>query len=161
MDKLFFFASYQRIIDHDALNGSKSLTVPLHLTDDRSAQGLANMLQADFGQTVAPSQINSAALQLFQAKVNGSYIIPTPQITNAATATALGYDVYLQAPSTFETNQGVFDLDYAINSKDRLSQKYIYQSNPVTAPFGGGSTLGFPKAVTSVTQTGSLDNITV
>ena len=53
------------------------------------------------------------------------------------------------------------DLDYLINNRDRLSQKYIYQTNPVTAPFGGGSTLGFPKAVSSGTQTGALDNSTI
>ncbi len=158
---IFFFATYQKILDHDALNGSKSLTVPLHLTDDRSAQGLANMLQADFGKTFTPSQISPAGVALFQAKLNGNYLIPSPQITNFATANQVGYDVYLQAPATFEANQGVFDVDYVVNDRDRLSQKYIYQSNPVTAPFGGGSTLGFPKAVSSGTQTGALDNITV
>ncbi len=67
-NKLFFFGAYQGIRDHDALNGTSTLTSPLHLTDDRSAQGLANMLQADFGKTVSPSQIDPAALQLFQAK---------------------------------------------------------------------------------------------
>ena len=160
-NKLFFFGAFQNIQDHDALNGSKTASVPLHLTDDRSAQGLANMLAADFGTTVTPSQISSAAVSLFQAKVGGQYLIPTPQITTAATAAQLGYDVYLQAPATFAAYQGVVDLDYLINSKDRLSQKYIYQTNPVTAPFGGGSTLGFPKAVKSGTQTGSLDNTVI
>ncbi len=106
------------------MNGSKTASVPLHLTDDRSAQGLANMLQADFGTTITPSQINSAALALFQAKVGGQYLIPTPQITNVATAAQLGYDVYLQAPASFTAQQAVVDLDYLINSKDRLAQKY-------------------------------------
>jgi len=160
-NKLFFFASYQGIQDYDALNGSKTLTTPLHLTDDRSAQGLVNMLQADFGKTLSPSQVNPAALALFQAKVGGNYLIPTPQITNAAAAKQIGYDVYLQAPASFVANQGIADLDYIVNSRDRLAQKYIYQSAPSSAPFGGGSTLGFPKAVSAGTQTGSLDNTTI
>ena len=160
-NKLFFFGAYQGIRDHDALNGSKTLTAPMHLTDDRSAQGLVNMLQADFGKTLSPSQVNPAALQLFQAKVGGNYLIPTPQITNLAVAKQVGYDAILQAPSSFDADQAIVDLDYLINNKDRLSQKYIYQRNPSTAPFGGGSTLGFPKAVLAGTQTGSLDNSTI
>jgi len=160
-DRLFFFGAYQGIQDIDALNGSKTLTVPLHLTDDRSAQGLVNMVQADFGKTISASQIDPAALQLFQAKVGGQYLIPSAQITNSATASALGYDAYLQGPSSFTANQGVFDLDYVFNSRDRLSQKYLYQNNPVSAPFGGGSTLGFAKSVIAGAQTGALDNATI
>jgi len=160
-DRLFFFVVYQGIRDSDALNGTKSLTVPLHLTDDRSAQGLVNMLQADFGKTFAPSQLDPGAAKLFQAKIGNGYLIPSPQITDAATATRLGYDVYIQGPSTFFANQGIADLDYMVNGKDRLSQKYIYQNNPVQAPFGGGSTLGFPKSTSTGTQTGVLDNTTI
>src|SRR5215469_5917058 len=89
-DKLFFFAAFQDIEDTDALNGSKTASVPLHLTDDRSAQGFASMMAADFGTTIAPSQINPAALSLFLAKVSNQYLIPTPQITNTAAAAQLG-----------------------------------------------------------------------
>ncbi len=160
-DKLFFFASYQNIQDFDALNGSKTASVPLHLTDDRSAQGLVNMMAADFGTNITASQINPAALSLFQAKVGGQYLIPTPQITNVATAAQVGYNVYLQAPASFTAQQAIVDLDYLVNSKDRLSEKYLYQTAPSNAPFGGGSTLGFPKAVTAGTQTGSLDNTVI
>ncbi|MEI9970611.1 MAG: hypothetical protein WDO73_00390 [Ignavibacteriota bacterium] len=60
------------------------MTVPQHLTDDRSAQGLANMVQADFGKTIAPSTISPAALALFSAKINGQYLIPTPTLTGAS-----------------------------------------------------------------------------
>ena len=160
-DKLFFFAAYQEIQDYDALNGSKTANVPLHLTDDRSAQGLVNVLQADMGATVAPSQIDPAALKLFQAKVGNNYLIPSAQITNLAAAQQVGYDVYLQGPASFVAHQAIADLDYLINSKDRLAEKYIYQNNPATAPFGGGSTIGFAKAVAAGTQTGSLDNTVI
>ncbi len=160
-NKLFFFGAFQDIEDHDALNGSKTASVPLHLTDDRSAQGLANMMQSDFGTTIAASQINPAALALFQAKIGNSYLIPSPQITSLALASQVGYDVYLQGPATFTARQAVVDLDYLVNSKDRLAEKYIYQTAPSNAPFGGGSTIGFPKAIKTGTQTGSLDNIVI
>jgi hypothetical protein len=157
-DKLFFFVAYQGIYDADALNGSKTLTVPLHLTDDRSAQGLANMLQADFGKTIAPSQIDPAALKLFQAKVGNSYLIPTPMITSPAAAAALGYDAILEAPNVFQPKQFLVDLDYVVNNRDRLSEKYIYQESPTNSPFGGGSTLGFPKQELTGAQSGSVEN---
>ena len=160
-NKLFFFGAYQGIQDVDALNGSKTAVVPLHLTDDRSAAGLINMVQADFGKTISAGQIDPAALKLFQAKVGSQYLIPSAQITNSATASALGYDAYLQGPASFVANQGVVDLDYVFSSKDRLAQKYLYQRNPVISPFGGGSTVGFQKDVLSGAQTGALDNTTI
>jgi hypothetical protein len=157
-NKLFFFAAYQGIHDSDAMNGSKSLTVPLHLTDDRSAQGLLNMLQTDFGKTYSASQLDPSAVNLFNAKVGGQYLIPSPQIANATTAAALGYDVYLQAPTTFLPQQFIVDLDYVVDSKDRLAEKYIYQDSPSTSPFGGGSTLGFPKRELTGSHSGSVEN---
>ena len=160
-NRLFFFGAFQDIEDHDALNGSKTASVPLHLTDDRSAAGLISMMQADFGTTLTAGQINPAALALFQAKIGNNYLIPSPQITSLAQAAQVGYDVYLQAPATFAARQAVADLDYLVNSKDRLAGKYIYQTAPSAAPFGGGSTYGFPKAVKTGTQTGSLDNILI
>jgi len=157
-DKLFFFVAYQGIHNSDAMNGFKSLTVPLHLTDDRTTQGLANMLQTDFGKTFSPSQIDPAAAKLFQARIGNQYLIPTPQIANAAAATALGYDVYLQAPTTFLPQQFIVDTDYVVNQKDRLAEKYIYQDSPTSSPFGGGSTLGFPKQALTGSHSGSLEN---
>ena len=46
-DKLFFFGSYQgvRIADEEA--STKLTTVPLALTDDRSTQGIVNMVNSD------------------------------------------------------------------------------------------------------------------
>ncbi len=157
-DKLFFFAAYQGIHDSDAMNGAKSLTVPLHLTDDRSVQGLANMLQTDFGKTISPSQIDPAAAKLFQAKIGNQYLIPSPQITDPTAAALAGYDVYLQEPTTFLPRQFIVDTDYVVNSKDRLAEKYIYQDSPSTSPFGGGSTMGFPKQELTGAQSGSLEN---
>jgi len=158
-DKLFFFAGYQGIADHDAANGTTTLTVPQHLTDDRSAQGLANMVQADFGKTIAPGAISPAAIALFNAKVDGQYMIPSPTITGSA-ATALGYDAILIAPATFEANMGVGDLDYNVNDQDRMALKFFTQTNPTANPFTG-STLGFAKVTQAGAQTATLDNTSI
>ncbi|MBZ5723378.1 MAG: TonB-dependent receptor [Acidobacteriia bacterium] len=159
-DKLFFFAGYQGIRDHDANNGTSTLTVPQHLTDDRSAPALAAMVQADFGKTIASSAISPAAVALFNAKVGNQFLIPTPTITGSA-ATALGYDAILIQASKFEANMGVGDLDYMVNNKDRMALKFFTQTNPTTNPFGGSATLGFPKVTQAGSQTATLDNTTV
>ncbi|HUE04126.1 MAG TPA: carboxypeptidase-like regulatory domain-containing protein, partial [Bryobacteraceae bacterium] len=159
-DKLFFFGGYQGIADHDATAGTSTMTVPQHLTDDRSAQGLANMVLADYGKTIAPSAISPAALNLFNAKVGNQYLIPTPTITGSA-AVALGYDAILLAPAKFEANMGVGDLDYLVSDKDRLALKFFTQTNPTTNPFGGSPTLGFAKVTQAGAQTATLDNTTI
>ena len=48
-DKLFFFGSYQGVRIADAQASTKDVTVPLGLTDDRSTQGIINMIQATYG----------------------------------------------------------------------------------------------------------------
>jgi Carboxypeptidase regulatory-like domain/TonB dependent receptor len=159
-DKLFFFGGYQGISDHDSNNGTQTLTVPQHLTDDRSTTALAAMLQADFNKTILPSALNPAAVALFQAKVGTQYLIPTPTLTGSS-AVALGYDAILIQPSKFEANMGVGDLDYMVNDKDRIALKFFTQSNPTTNPFGGSATLGFPKVTQAGAQTAALDNTTV
>lgn len=160
-DKLFFFGAYNRIINHDAQNGTKSMTVPLHLTDDRSAQALANVAQLDFGKTISPSQIDPSALKLLQFKIGNQYMIPSAQITDPTLAARLGYDVYLVGAATFEHYQWTGNLDYNISAKDRLSQKLIYQNNPSTNPFSGSSTPGFPQRNEANALTAVLDNTTI
>src|ERR1700733_7203178 len=68
-DKLFFFGSYQGVRISDAEASTKTATVPLGLTDDRSAQGIINMVQATYGTTITAGQINGAASQLLNAKL--------------------------------------------------------------------------------------------
>jgi hypothetical protein len=160
-DKIFFFAAYNRIINHDAQNGTKTLTVPLHLTDDRSAQGLVNMVQQDFGRTITTGQIDPAALKLLNYKIGNQYMIPSAQITDATTANRLGYDVYLVGAATFEHYQITANTDYNISAKDRLSQKLIFQDNPSVNPFSGSSTPGFPQRNVANATTGVLDNTTI
>jgi hypothetical protein len=159
-DKLFYFAGYQGIHDSDALAGQSTLTVPLGLTNDRSAAGLAAMAQSSFGETISPSSISSAGLALFNAKVNGQYVIPTPFTNSPAELKTLGYDAALSGPSTFSQKQSVGDLDYLLNDRERLSLKTFYQDNPTSSPFGS-AVLGFPKVTKAGAPTLTLGSTTV
>ena len=97
-DKLFFFGSYQGVRIADEAASTKDVTVPLGLTDDRSTQGIINMIQATYGDTITASQINSAASQLLNAKLpSGQYLIPRAQYTMTQAQT-LGYDAVVQGP---------------------------------------------------------------
>jgi hypothetical protein len=162
-DKLFYFGSYQGVRISDAQASTKDVTVPLGLTDDRSTQGIINMIQATYGTSITSSQINGAAAQLLNATLpNGQYLIPSAQY-NSTQAVTLGYDTIVQGPNTKATvNQGIFGIDYVINAKDRLSGKYYVQSNPTNNPFGAvGSLLGFAQQLSAGSQVVSLVNSVV
>src|ERR1700680_756145 len=120
-DKLFFFGSYQGVRIADAEASTKNVTVPLGLTNDRSTQGIINMIQATYGTTITSSQIDSAAAQILNAKLpNGQFLMPSAQYT-PTNAVTLGYDAVVQGPNTqARVNQGIAGVDYAFSSKDRL-----------------------------------------
>jgi hypothetical protein len=162
-DKVFFFGSYQGVRIADAQASTKNATVPLGLTNDRTTQGIINMIQATYGTTITSSQINSAASQILNAKLpNGQYLIPSAQYTPTQAQT-LGYDAVVQGPNTQATvNQGIAGIDYILSSKDRLSGKYYVQSNPTNNPFGAvGSLLGFAQQLSAGSQVFSLSNSVV
>jgi len=161
-DKLFFFVSYEGGRVSDGLGGNSTTTVPLHLTDDRSAAGLALVAQQDFGVVVNPAKIDPAAVQLFQFKLpNGQFLIPNPTTTNLAQAKAQGFDVLITAPaSTFSQDQFNTNIDYNISPSDRLSGRYFYSNNPSTSPFAASSLLGFTQTNQAGSQVASLDNTT-
>jgi len=159
-NKLFFFGSYQGVRIADAQASTKDVTVPLGLTDDRSTQGIINMIQATYGTTITSSQINQAAANLLNATLpNGQFLIPSAQYTPTQAQT-LGYDAVVQGPNTQATvSQGIAAIDYVFNSKDRLSGRYYVQSNPTNNPFGAvGSLLGFAQQLSAGSQVFSLSN---
>ena len=159
-DKLFFFGSYQGVRIADAEASTKGVTVPLSLTDDRSTQGIINMVQTTYGSTITSSQINNAASELLNAKLpNGHYLIPSAQYSSTQ-ALQIGYDAVVQGPNTQATvSQGIFGVDYVLSSKDRLSGRYYVQSNPTNNPFGAvGSLLGFAQQLSAGSQVFSLLN---
>lgn len=176
-DKLFFFGSYQGVRIADAETATKDTTVPFDLTSDRSAQGIANTINADFctGTNLpsycpfSASQVNAAAMQLLNAKLpNGQFLFPNPssQFTSLgrsaglAKAQTAGFDAIVQGPNSKSTvDQAIGGVDYVFSEKDRLSTKYYYQNNPTTNPFGAvGSLLGFSQQLSAGSQVVSLSN---
>ena len=164
-DKLFYFLSYQGVRIAGASESIQGVTVPLGLTNDRSPQGIVNMIQTTYGRSITTSQISPQALALLQApNPNGSgFLIPSAQITNVAIAKAVGYDASVQgANSTSSVDQGIADIDYVLSDRDRLSGKYYIQQNPTNNPFGTvDSLLGFPQQLSSEGQVATLNNTVV
>jgi len=162
-DTLFYFLSYQGVRVSDASLSAKDVEVPLGLTDDRTPGGIVSMIQSTYGKTITTSQVNPAALSILQAKLpNGQYLIPSAQYTRAQ-ATALGYDAVVQGPnSTSSVDQGIANIDYQLNSKDRLSGKYYIQTNPTVSPFGAvGSLLGFSQQLLAGSDVASITNTVI
>jgi hypothetical protein len=163
-DKLFYFLSYQGIRVVDAAESQKTVTVPLGLTSDRSAQGILNAVSSSGYAAITTSQISAPALSMLQATLpNGQYLIPSAQITNKAQAKALGYDAIEQGPnSSANVDQGIASIDYAISDRDRLSGKYYVQNDPTDSPFGAvGSLLGFAQTLEAGSQVASISNTVV
>jgi hypothetical protein len=164
-NKLFYFLSYQGIRVSDAYDATQTLTVPLALTNDRSTQGILNTLQTAYPTTtLSATQLSGPALQLLQQKLpNGTYFIPTPQITTASLAKALGYDAVLQGPNaTANVDQGIANVDYIVNAKDRLGVKYYVQQNPSTNPFApSNSLIGFGQNMSAGSQVGAISNTVI
>jgi len=163
-DKLFYFLSYQGVRIADAASSIQDTTVPLTLTNDRSAQGIVNMI-AGTGKTISASQISPQALALFQAPGVGGqqFLIPSAQITNPTLAKQLGYDAVVQGANTESTvDQGIANVDYVVNDKDRLSAKVYIQQNPTSNPFGAvGSLLGFGQQLSAQGNVFSLNNTVI
>jgi hypothetical protein len=162
-DKLFYFISYQGVRIADGQTSTVGATVPLSLTNDRSAAGLV-ATAAGQGSTITASQISPVAMAILNAKLpNGNYLIPTPNITSLATAKQLDYDALQQGPNTqAQVNQGSGNIDYVISDRDRLAAKYYIQSDPTTTPFAAVTqALGFPQTLQAGSQVVSFDNTVV
>lgn len=160
-DKLFYFLSYQGIRVVDAYDATQTVTVPLALTNDRSTNGILNTLQSAYGTTVTASQLSAPAVALLQQKLpNGSYFIPTPQITSASLAKSLGYDAVLTGSNaTANVDQGIANVDYVVNDRDRLGVKYYVQKDPTNNPFAPGDALiGFGQNIDAGSQVGAISN---
>ncbi len=162
-DKVFYFLSYQGVHIADSTNATQDATVPLGLTDDRSAQGIVNMIQGSFGTTITPSQISPVALSLLQAKLpNGQYLIPSAQY-GANAAVALGYDAVVHGPNAqSRVDQGIADVDYIVNDRDRFGAKMYIQRNPTQNPFGYQEPLlGFPQQLQGEGDVVSVNNTVI
>jgi hypothetical protein len=173
-DKLFFFGSYQRQNVSDALSGALSGVPTLHgLTDsNRDPVDLVNLVNANdsCGTPFNPAcitvgHVDPVALALFNAKVNGQFLIPSETL---ATSPANGETNIQQfnseirgAASTFKADQANGNVDYNFSSTDRLAAKYYFQNDPTSAPFAVSQVSGFGQHLQAGSQVFSLDNTTV
>lgn len=159
-DKLFFFASYQGVRASDQDSSLSYADVPPDLAGDRTAAGLAQVANTDFGTNLTASQINPVSLAIMNAKLpNGHYLFPSATILNQNTAYNLGYDAVVQgSPTRFTADQLNGNIDYSFGDRDRLAGKYYFQNNPTVAPFAISQVEGFPQQMAAGSQLVSLEN---
>jgi len=155
-NKMFFFGSYQGQRVTDGSLGVNLASVPTGLTNDRTQSTLETLAG------VAPGSSDSVALAIMQAKTaSGQYIVPSQNVTNANDISLCRCDAIVQGPaSTFRADQINANIDYEFNSRDRFSEKYYFQRNPSTSPFGASDSLGFPQTLDAGSQVVSLTNTT-
>jgi Carboxypeptidase regulatory-like domain len=144
-DKLFFFGSYQHTRATDEEIGIYRPVVPLGLTNDRSANGLANIangnnlsdslflpdspvnsvaqngVAASFG--TGPGQINPIAATLFNAKVPngphaGQFLIPSANPNALESNTTNGALIEAFPENAEEPGTGIFVADQAVADLD-------------------------------------------
>ncbi len=156
-DKVFFFLSFQHVYSSDEATGLSQMTVPSGLTDDRSTAGLDAAAISYAGGGTYTKAIGAIPMALMNAKLpDGSFLIPSAQNSNPY---AYGIpNVTLKGKSIMTSDQANGDVDWQINSKDRLSTKYYYQSDPFTVPYNFSQTGGFPVTQQNGSQVEALDN---
>ncbi|HEX3351486.1 MAG TPA: TonB-dependent receptor [Terriglobales bacterium] len=164
-NKLFGFVGYQHIHVSDLEIGTSRTAVPTGLTDDRSAQALANVANTNWpgsniGGTIGTGggAVDPVAFALLNYKLpNGQYMIPS---ANPSFTPTLNFpeNVFLTQPAYFISDQAVSNLDFLATSKDTLSLKYYYQHDPTTAPFGFSSVEGFSQHLDAGSQVASITN---
>jgi len=162
-DKLFGFISYQHIHSSDQEIGLSRITVPYGLTNDRSAAGIANVVNGNFPSTVNPvvgtdpGDINPVAYALLNYKFpNGQFLIPsadgnTPTVNFPENAVVPG-------TALFTAHQLATNLDWNATPKDTVALKYYYQHDPTVAPFAYSSVAGFAQHLDSGSQVFSVTN---
>jgi hypothetical protein len=156
-DKLFFFASFQRMSSTDESTGLSQMTVPSGLTDDRSVGGLDAAANSWKGSGSFTHAIDPIAMALMNAKLpDGSLLIPSAQSSNPYIYGVP--NVTLIGDSVMTSDQANGNVDWQVNGKDRLSAKYYYQSDPVTLPYDFSQTGGFPVSQLNGSQVAALDN---
>jgi hypothetical protein len=158
-DKLFFFIAYQRLYSSDQSTGSSQLNVPVGLTDDRSAAGLASAAEswAANGSTFSSANISPIASALLNAKLsNGQYLIPSAQVSGPYQYGVP--NVTLVGTSRLTGDQAVAAIDDNVSGTDHISVKYYYQTDPVSKPYGFAETGGFPLTQANGSQVAAIDN---
>lgn len=109
-----------------------------------SAAGVSLTSANKFAQVACNgSNINPVAVQLLQLKLaNGTYYVPSSGLTPSS-SNGYGYlTTAITDPAYYHERQGNGNWDYLINSKNTLSGRYYYASDPTISPFSDGLTAG-------------------
>jgi hypothetical protein len=158
-DKLFGFFAYQHLHVSDQEIGDSFLTVPAGLDNTattRSAAGLANIANTDFGDNITAANVNSVAQFLFNYKLpNGQYLIPGASTIPTASHSD---NAFIPGRAYFISDQAVADVDYNATAKDTLSIKYYWQHDPTTAPFAYSNVPGFTQHMDAGSHVASISN---
>ena len=173
-DKLFFFAAYQHLHVSDQEIGDSVLDVPVGLSDDRSASGMAAVSnnsfctaydQANYGCTpISAGQVDPLALVLFNSPSlpgePGKWLIPNDTWTPKGGKISASHidDAFIPGAGRFTADLAVADLDWNASSKDTLATKYYYQHDPTLSPYSYSSVPGFTEHLDSGSQVASIIN---
>jgi len=162
--KLFGFLGYQHLHVSDQEIGYSRFSVPVGLSDDRSASTLAALANAGWSNNDSRCPANNSgcrvALNLFNqpalAGESGKWLIPNP--TGVATVSH-PYNVSLPGTAYFTADQLVSDLDWNVAAKDTLALKYYYQHDPTIAPYAYSNVPGFAQHLDAGSQVFSVNNV--
>jgi len=164
-DKLFFFVSYQESWQKNGIAAqgySAPSLFPIFPGGDRSNTAA---LQASLGATFCPTtgtdggktsnggvqvncnglNINPVALAILQLKnSDGSYYVPSSGPITGNGSTTSVQNTTFSIPALYKEHQAVANMDYAINSKNTLTTKYFFSTDPTQATFNCGLSGGAP-----------------
>lgn len=164
--RLFGFVGYQHLHVSDQEIGYSRFSVPVGLSDDRSASGLAAAANAGWSNDDNGCPANNSgcqvALKLFNIPAlpgePGKWFIPNPTGT---VSVSHPYNVSLPGTAYFFADQAVSDLDWNASARDTLALKYYYQHDPTVAPFAYSNVPGFAQHLDAGSQVFSTNNVNV
>ncbi len=163
-NKLFGFLGYQHLHVSDQEIGYSRFSVPVGLSDDRSAAGLAAIANAGWSNDDSGCPANNngcqVALKLFNMPAlpgePGKWLIPDPTGT---VSVSHPYNVSLPGTAYFFADQMVSNLDWNVTAKDTLALKYYYQHDPTVAPYAYSNIPGFAQHLDAGSQVSSINNV--
>ena len=118
-----------------------------NIANTAAGASVANPLGAQV--TCNGSNINPVAVQILQLKLPsgvpnaGNYYIPSSGLTPGGAGNNFGFETTaLSYPAYYRERQGMGNWDYLINSKNTLSGRLYYGSDPNTSYLADGLTTG-------------------
>jgi hypothetical protein len=169
-DKLFGYVGYQHLHVSDQELGYSRFSVPVGLSDDRSAAGLAAVANAGWGTSLTGADLNnnvenpgsSVAYALMNAPAvagePGKWLIPNQ---TGETTESHPYNVAIPGTAYFFADQLVGDVDWNASPKDTLAIKYYYQHDPLIAPYAYSNIPGWAQHLDSGSQVFSINNVNI